>query len=81
VVTSVIICGTVANLAYGRQDLKLDFELFRKTVERQKNLKFVILELSYHRLTHTNPKNYWHNGLYRKYSGITNLEEASLILS
>src|SRR5690242_10776159 len=57
----------VANLAYGSQDLKLDLALLKKSIGQCRNIKFVILELSYHRLTKVNPDKYWRNALYQKY--------------
>jgi len=50
------------NVAMGSQDLKTDLLLLKKSIEHNPNLKYVILEMSYHRFRE-NPKNYWRNSI------------------
>jgi hypothetical protein len=53
-----------ANLAYGSQDLFLDLQLLKKTLEQNKKPKVVVAEFAYHTLFRANRSNYWRNGLY-----------------
>lgn len=61
---------TTINLAYGSQDLNLDLLLLKKVASQCPKLKTVIIELSYHSLEFTNPKNYWRNNLYTRFYNI-----------
>jgi hypothetical protein len=69
----------VANLAYGNQDIKLDLELLKKSITQCTNIKFLVFELAYHRLTKVNPDKYWRNALYQKYYKLEGLNGTSIL--
>lgn len=65
---------TCSNLAFGGQDLRIDSAIFRNVVSRIKQVKFVVIELSYHSLEQRLDKHFANNALYLKFYGINLFE-------
>lgn len=65
---------TTANIAFSGQDVSLDNKLLKKEITSLPNLKFVLLELSYHTLEMKNNTDYERNPLYLRFYNINNFE-------
>lgn len=61
-----------ANIAFGGQDLHLDWLLLSKEIKLLSNLKIVLFELSYHSLEMKNQNWYERNPLYLRFYNINN---------
>lgn len=68
---------TCSNLAFGGQDLRIDSAILGLVISKTKQVKYVVLELSYHSLELRLDKHFANNALYLKFYGINLFERST----